>query len=153
MSTSIEELIKSLGVSVREAQYLINKFSLVKYAEYFTEEHRDSSTVVLTPRCISFPLPHTDEKIDVPIITLVNHSSLELEEVEIKMVVNTSWNPKSQQVEVDVSPMVPGNKLPEGDESSHNTTHINLKFKIGPSAEGIAKHVESYYQEFKRNNY
>lgn len=155
MSTSIQALIKSLGLAIQEAQHEINKYDLIKYSEYFTEQQvKEKDKMVLLPRCVSFPLPNSTESIDIPIITLVNHNSLGLEEVEVKMEVNTAWNKDTQQVEIDVSPIQSDVKDSDyNGVNPHNKTNINLKFKARPSAEGISKHVEVYYQEFKRNNY
>lgn len=156
MNTSVQELVKSLGLSIQEAQHEINKYDLIKYSEYFTEEKMlNEDLMVLLPKCVSFPLPNSDESIDIPIITLVNHNSLGLEEVEIKMDVNTTWNQTTQKVEIDVSPVASGAGETGQDPKtgSNNKTHIHLKFKARPTAEGISKHVEVYYQEFKRRNY
>jgi hypothetical protein len=153
MTTTIQQLVKSLGISVQEAQHEIDKFALAKYSDYFTElksQENDALTVMI-PKCVSFPLPHGDS-VDIPIMTLVNHSSLSLDEVDIKMSVNTSWNPKTEQIEIDVSPIIP-NEQNELRENTYNTTHLHLKFKTKSAAEGLSKHVESYYQQFKRENY
>jgi len=154
MTQSIRNLIKSLGVSISEAQNDIDQFTLRKYANYFTEEKSEDGRITLIPKSVSLPLPHTDEIIDIPIITLVNHTTLAIEEVEIRISVNASWNPQSEEVEIDVSPIVPTKDSAATDGvNPHNMSQIILKFKTTVVAEGILKHAETHYQEFKRKQY
>ena len=156
MSISIQELIKTLGISIQDAQDEISKEGLLRDAKYFTEsELENSDEMILIPKCVSFPIPHSTEgkSVEIPIITLVNHRSLELESVEINMSVNTQWNAEEEFLEVDVSPLIDDESSEKNGINKYNSTTISMKFKSKSSAEGISKHVESYYQQFKRENY
>lgn len=144
----LSDLLKGIGQAIKEAQEHIEGHSLTTFSSYFSQELSSESSIdgkekALRPKMLKLPMPFRGEYIEkeIPIVSMVNHDSLHLDEVRIKMQVTGSWGSKSQdesrKLFVNVEPVQ--NECEAANGKEVNYAEIELVFKRGNSPEGVAK--------------
>lgn len=141
---NLDYLIKSIGISIRTAQEETEKFSLACYKEWFTEEVTPEGGINLKPKTICVALPsgeNTYEKREIPIIALLNHHSLALEETRIRMSMVSRWDDNQQQMVVEMSPLT---KDSDDSAITADRCEVELVFKRNPTGEGVSRYVDKF---------
>lgn len=146
-SQTLSDLIRGLQHSVNAAMEMIETRNIELLARYFTE-----NGVPLKKRIM------VDEKtaVDVPLISIVNPSTVNIKEVEMDFYVNV--------LDVDLKKKVAqagfntGEKPAEFDnrlkrsmlevsfdgKNNHSSMHVKIKFEATPIPEGLSRIVEEY---------
>ena len=141
----LDHFIKSIGIAIRSAQEETERYSLEAYKNWFVEEETGDGDIRLKPRTIMVSLPKNDgtyaEK-EIPIIALLNHHSLILDETRIKMSLISRWDDQEQKVVDESGPL--GN---EGDGKSLDRCEVELIFKGSSSGEGVARYVDKFIRD------
>ncbi|MDO5558491.1 MAG: DUF2589 domain-containing protein [Oscillospiraceae bacterium] len=128
---NLEDLISSVSSSVRQAQSSVEKNNVKQYVDTYFKKLKDSDGS-LTPVTKAFKIKSSDSsKIDVPLVSLVNHSTVTLDQVNIKMNVIMSVN-SSNQIEAALTA--------SSDNCETNmASEIELIYKQKDPAEGLAR--------------
>lgn len=127
----LENLITVVSSSVRQAQQNVEANNVAGYLNEYFEVTNDSEGTI-SPKTQSVCIKNlSSPKIEVPIVSLVNHSSMCLDQVKIKMNVIMSAN-SSNQIGVALS---------SGKEDGNNpiTNEIELIYKRNDPSEGISR--------------
>lgn len=146
-SQTLSDLIRGLQHSVNAAMEMIETRNIELLARYFTE-----NGVPLKKRIM------VDEKtaVDVPLISIVNPSTVNIKEVEMDFYVNV--------LDVDLKKKVAqagfntGEKPAEFDnrlkrsmlevsfdgKNNHSSMHVKIKFEATPIPEGLSRIVDEY---------
>lgn len=143
----MNELIAAIGVSVQKAQQTIEANGIDQFLSYFEEkeirakgnkavlgQEKEENERALIPRTCKVILPgeNGEDIIEVPLITMLHHKSLKLDEARIKLNVKTQLIGDQINVEVD---QIASNEEGLGCDRQQ----IELVFKSGEPAEGVAR--------------
>lgn len=141
----LDHFIKSIGIAIRSAQEETERYSLEAYKNWFVEEEAEDGDIRLKPKTIMVSLPKNDgtyaEK-EIPIIALLNHHSLTLDETRIKMSLISRWDDHEQKLVVESGPI-----SSEGDGKSLDRCEVELIFKGSTSGEGVARYVDKFIRD------
>lgn len=145
---TLDYFVKSIGIAIRSAQQETERYSLEAYQNWFVEEKDENGEVSLKPRTIIVSWPRNDgtyEPKRIPIIALLNHHSLTLDETKIRMSLISRWDEEKKQVIVESGP------LPQESNGNNNQSidrcEIELTFKGNPSGEGVARYIDKFVRE------
>jgi hypothetical protein len=140
---SFQDFLTGISAAIQHAQSAIDSYQLNVYKDYIKEKKSaagdgvEKNITVL--KTISMPLPQPDGTCkvrEIPLVTLINHDSLHLEEVRIKVSLSALWDEAENNMMVDLN--MPYNKTEEN-ETGKPQQQIELIFKRGESPEGIAR--------------
>ncbi len=136
---TLTDIAKGIQYTVNAAQDVVEKFYIGLLDRYFDEDNNPINMAVNISE---------DTTIDVPLITLVTPSGLELDELEVEMSLRvdgvdtkkeiTRAGDEIQRASFDIS--FGGNKL----NKNPNMIEMKMKFKKGDAPEGIQRIIESF---------
>ena len=109
----MDDLISAVGSCVQRAQAAIEQAAVDQYMEYFEQPvlsrgmpDEDEPDGMLKPRTLDVALPGEegeDRTVQVPLVALVNHNTLRLDQVKVKMnIIPTTLG--QGQVEIEAAP-------------------------------------------------
>jgi len=146
--TNIDSVIKGIAVAIKDAQGYIEDYSVKRFSDYFEEKKdKSSGAALIRPKMVRLPIPdakgnYTEQ--DIPLVTLMNHHALNLDEVKLKMQVTGSWDDKSKKMMVNVEPI---RRKEDSDKRKEVTyTEIELTFKRSDAAEGICRTLKEHHK-------
>lgn len=139
---SLGKLIDGISLSMKSAQEKIEEHTLQSYRKFFTEEEGEDGILTMRPVMVKIPLPDKNGNYvdtDIPIVALMQHNTLNLEEVRLKMNVRTvSTSDKSDDVDVEVVSNLTS-ESGEKTNSSGTNCEIELLFKSCQNQEGVSR--------------
>jgi hypothetical protein len=136
-----DDILTGLSQAIQKAQAAIDAqhyetFKALLSAEENTEDDQGNRTQAIKSRTVLLPMLKPDGTTvvrKIPLVTLLKHDSLHLDEVRIKMAFRASWNEKTNGMSLDV--VIPA----EGESAEGPSQEIQLVFKRGDPPEGIAR--------------
>lgn len=141
MGIALSDLIEQIGLSVQNANAAIEQMAAAVYlGQSFTRVNNNQPDLEeFTPisYTINLPSPEGQKKINVPVTALMNHTSLKLEQVDVKLKFSIEECEKDSITVSAVSSDEPDNS---------NQNELSLQFKNTPSAEGMARVDHHYIQ-------
>jgi hypothetical protein len=154
----MEKLFAAIGSAMNEAQYAVEEGALIRYLRHFQAPLKAGGARqtggdgdfddAITPKMQNIDIPNPDgsgvsRRLRVPLVTLYNHSTLELDQVKLRMKVSTSVDKDSGDLRVEIGPLkAAANPAADGEaqESKEDGLHeIELTFKRKDASEGIAR--------------
>lgn len=154
--TSLEDMVRAIAGSVMNAQHMVEKAQLANIASYFDDLHRPTMIDMTLPAIHSSAAPDAVYQYQVPVLSLVPHSSLIIGEAEIDFDVELGAfteeerdglhpgmidqlgraAPDEKKASVMVDPANGGLARKTG-----NAVHIKLKLVATDKSEGLARLV------------
>ena len=146
-SQTLSDLIRGLQHSVNAAMEMIETRNIELLCRYFTEEG-----VPLKKRIM------VDDKtaVDVPLISIVNPSTVNIKEVEMDFHVNVldvdlkkkvaqgGFNTGDKTVEFDNRLKRSKLEVSFDGKNDHSSMHVKIKFEATPIPEGLSRIVDEY---------
>jgi hypothetical protein len=137
---NLNDLIGIIGKSLKEALDFVDEFSLNTFMSKFEEKPGDGNgPATIVPKTVKIPFPKPDgtyESKEIPVVSLLNHSSLQIEDLRIKMKVVFSSSAEENVLKAEVGPARPDN---DEDEVKPEVAEIEVNFKRGLPPEGLAR--------------
>lgn len=142
MGIALSKLMKDIGTAVQNANAAIEERAVDVYLNQGyrrgKEMGEDGGTSFYTPVTYTLGLPAGggNKKLEVPATALMHHSTLQLEQVNVKLrfLIEES---DGEEVEVKVKS--------EGDDSDmYSVSELSMQFRTAPPAEGTAR-VENHH--------
>jgi len=103
---SLDTLINGVSESVTKVHERMEAHDIAMIENYMDMELDEEGDVIgLNPKMISIALPDKEgnyTKRQIPLVALVNVSSIELDSIKVKIGFNAGWNPKDDSMEVNV---------------------------------------------------
>lgn len=142
-SINLDSLIAGLSLAIHQAQTALDKQVAAQYLSYFETLPpvppalgEPAAQPAIRPRMVTLPIPlgpgHYQNR-EIPMVALVQHQSLALEEVHLKLWLGTSTNTKDGQLLVELG-------TPDKDgEGRSNVGAIELHFKRQDRPEGMSR--------------
>lgn len=124
----LSELIGAVGAGVQEAQALVERTAEREYLRYF-QPPAEGEGRALVPRTVKVTLPREDGTaavLPVPLVALVNHAPLRLEQVRVRLNIAPTLTGRGT-VEVTAAP---------AEKGGHS---LELLFQAGEPGEGAAR--------------
>jgi hypothetical protein len=136
-----DNIIQGLSQAIQKAQAAIDKYQYEVFKELLeVEEYQDDGKGnrirSVRTRTVSIPVFKPDGTSvvrDIPLVTLLKHDSLHLDEVKIKMAFRASWNDQSEGMTIDLV------SSGENDPAAEPAQEVQLVFKRGEPPEGIVR--------------
>ncbi len=141
MSISLNKLLSGVSIAVQQANTAIDLYASNTYMESGYDIVGVDSENKLQPKTYKIVLPNGKEEINVPKPILMNHKSIQLEEVDFKIKIalaENEINPDDGDLLVDVK---------SENDNSDFISEINLHFKSIPTPEGTARIQSKYLQD------
>lgn len=135
MGVALSTLIENIGVSVQNANASIEQVAVAAYLgqgyDRVKQEQGDLEEYVPVGYAIRIPTASGEKQINVPVTALMHHTSLKLEQVDVKLkfVVEES---SDEEIMVSV-------KSSNDPKDSFSMSELSLQFKSAPPAEGMAR--------------
>ncbi len=133
MQLELSALMSQLGQAVQEAQDYLERQGVERYCSYFTpavQASGEDGPAPLRPVSHRFALPGGDP-LEVPEAALVQHTAMALDTVQLRLNVLPAVREEDGAVMVEVGPSG------EGVDGAYSK--LELTFRSGPCAEGIAR--------------
>ena len=153
MNLDIGELVTAIGVSVSDAQKMIENHSVTNYLSYFEAEAKGkknspSGSRGLKARAVDFVLPSPQDiddtrQISLPLVTMGHHNHLSLEKVKVKISFKAFIDAENRVVaDLNVAGKRESLSADEAESAApclpeHDT--IELVFERNDTSEGIAR--------------
>ncbi len=137
MQVELSALMSQLGQAVQEAQDYLERQGVARYCSYFTPAGADGQIAAPAPlRPVShrFTLPDGaggTRQVEVPEAARVQHSTMALDTVQMRLNVLPAVREEDGAVVVEVGPSG------EGVDGAYS--QLELTFRSGPCAEGAAR--------------
>lgn len=144
----ITDLMKGISKAIKEAQAYIEDNSLEIFYSYFeTQNSIERKEGPLRSKTKKFLIPNVEgmyiEK-NIPVVSLVNHHSLQLEEVRLKMQVTGRWDNGTNKLMVNVEPIP--HDLDSTKREDKKYAEIELIFKKNDAPEGVQRILLEHYK-------
>ncbi len=154
--TSLEDMVRAIAGSIMDAQHMVEKAQLANIASFFDDLHKPSVIEVELPAIHSGAEPDASYLYQVPVISLVPHSSLIIGEAEIDLDVEIGGFEDQERQDVHEGIMDQlGRAAPTEKKSTlminlnngtlaaknGNAAHIKLKLVATEKSEGLARLV------------
>ncbi|WP_087065758.1 DUF2589 domain-containing protein [Intestinibacillus massiliensis] len=136
MQLGLGELIAAIGQDVSEAQKAVEARGIQNYLSYFrTADAPDAASAEHHPQTATVLIPSPDgtrqNLVEVPLVTMAHHNTVELENVRIKLHASLA-SAEDGRMLVDVN-------APEPDGLPGVLTEMELCFRCGDPTEGVAR--------------
>ena len=143
----IGNLMKGISKAIKEAQEQIEDYSIQSFSSYFVTENANAEkSSPLRPKMMKIPTPNATggySEQDIPIVSLINHYSLQLEEVRLKMQVTGNYDNETDKLMVTVEPIL--HNLDANERKDGKYTEIELVFKRNDAPEGVQRILTRQY--------
>ncbi|NJD04184.1 MAG: DUF2589 domain-containing protein [Ruminiclostridium sp.] len=134
----LEAFIKTIGSSIQQARKAIEYNSVCSFFnQYFSSETIEDSNgeKKWVPKIENVSVSRPDGKkikMTVPVMALVNHSTMELDQVKIKVKIKVSTDQNSEKINVDVEGI-------ENDQGGGAQNELEFTFNRNVASEGISR--------------
>lgn len=153
-SHELEELLSTIGKSIRDTLKAVEEHSLTRYLEYFDSEEGSDGKLKLQPKTVTIPVPAADgtyEPREIPIVALMHHSSLQIEELRLKFHVHMDDEDDREgkaRVHARLVPLGVRSSHPGAEHAEEHSSFADVEvfFKRGEPNEGVARISGSYYK-------
>ncbi|WP_455654521.1 DUF2589 domain-containing protein [Phascolarctobacterium sp.] len=143
---SFKDLFTTIGQAIQDAQQAIELHSYNNYWQYFssvtpTNDLPTEDIVQPTIKKILLPGSGSDggkRELLVPVVALVNHAPMSLEEVKVKLKVKTV-TPAANQLQLSLGALTAADEANTDTDKQDDANIIELTFKKAPPTEGIAR--------------
>ena len=141
MGIALSKLVKDVGIAVQNANAAIEEHAVNVYLNQgyrMSGKDEDGGTPLYTPITYTLGIPADggNKKLEVPATALMHHSTLQLEQVNVKLRFLLEGS-DGEEVQVKVKS--------EGDESDKDSvSELSMQFRTAPPAEGTAR-VENHH--------
>jgi hypothetical protein len=135
----LDDVIKGICIAIKDAQEAIDLYQLDQYKKCFAVAEGEEAAGQ-APRMLSLPIPQGDGSYkakEIPIVTLMHHDSLHLDEVRFRMAVDSSWDEETSRMRIDMKSLS-GETASDADNPKRHQ-EIELVFKRGESSEAVAR--------------
>lgn len=131
----MSKLVSSIGIAVQQAQHHIEEHQAQQYLHYFDASGSENGEQEqgLAPKTCLLNLPGEGEAVQVPLLSLVHHNNMNLDQLTIKF-------------RVDMAEMKEGIDLQTGactkseaEAAASGSGEVELIFRQSPAPEGIAR--------------
>lgn len=144
----IGNLVNEISKAIIEAQEQIEGYYRRNFNNYFeTENANAKESAPSRPKMTKIQIPNAAgeyvEK-NIPIVSLVNHHSLQIEEVRLKMEVTGSWDNETDKLMVTVEPI--RHDLDANERKYEKYIEIDLIFKKADAPEGVQRILLEHYK-------
>lgn len=154
--TSLEDMVRAIAGSVMNAQHMVEKAQLANIASFFDASHQPTVIELELPAIHSSAAPGSNYLYQVPVLSLVPHSSLVIGEAEIEL--DVELGAFEEQERENVHPTIVdqlGRAKPNDTKATlmvnpangglanknGNAAHIKLKLVATDKSEGLARLV------------
>ncbi|WP_256078366.1 DUF2589 domain-containing protein [Massilia sp. YIM B04103] len=152
--TTLEDMVRAIAGSIMNAQHMVEKAQLANIASFFDDQHRPTAIAVELPAIHSSAEPGARYLYEVPVLSLVPHSSLIIGEAEIELDVELGALEEHDRSGVhegildQLGRAAPADKkagllVSPGNgglaNKSGNVAHIKLKLVATEKSEGLAR--------------
>ncbi len=141
MQLELSTLMSQVGQAVQEAQDHLERQGVERYCSYFTpavcanaENGESADPPALRPVSHCFAIPDGaggTNRVEVPEAALVQHSTIALDTVQVRLNVLPAIREEDGAVLVEVGP--------SGEGVDGTYSQLNLTFRSAPSSEGLAR--------------
>lgn len=145
MSISLTQLLSEVALAVQQTNTNIDLYTSDLYInqgyDIVDADNINNADNTFKPKTYKIILPNSNEEINVPKSILMNHKSIQLDEIDFKIKVALSENeinPNSNDLLVDIK---------SENENTNFISEINLHFKSAPTPEGTARIQSKYLQD------
>lgn len=141
MSISLSKLLSDVSISVQKANTLIDMYMSDTYIENGYDTLASDSKDKIKPKAYKIVMLNGQDEISVPKSILMNHKSIQLDEIDFKIKVALSEDeidPNNGDLLVDIK---------SDNDNSNLVSEINLHFKSAPTPEGTARIQSKYLQD------
>ncbi|MDY3617642.1 DUF2589 domain-containing protein [Agathobaculum sp.] len=138
---ALEELLKSISLSVQSAQNAMQEAEINNFLHFFENELQadgmDNVSVPapVSPKILPFCINQGNPQLKVPLVSLTGHRSLSLDTVRV--VLNVTAKADSEGVQVEVA------SVDNNEQQSHQ---IALEFKQQEASEGVSRMLDAANQ-------
>ncbi len=138
---TLAKLMTIIGTSINEAQQAIGQHHARAYLSEYYQSSAASADAAgpLEPKKVSISVSPPEAQgraVSVPLLSLVNHQSLMLEQVTVKLHMRSQYNAESDEVRIETARVAPEDPA-SGDMPVPDT--LELVFKAAPAGEGAAR--------------
>lgn len=142
MGIPLSKLIDNIGTAVQNANVMLEQRAVAAYLgqgyEGVTSEDDSETEFEPVSYTINIPSANGKKQLKVPVTALMHHSSLQLEQVDIKLRFVVE---EGEMDEIIVSP-----KFSAGTMDSFSMSELSLQFKSVQPSEGTARINNHYIQ-------
>ena len=140
---SFKDLFTTIGRAIQDAQQAIELHSYNNYWQYFsaaTPANDLPTEDIMQPKIKKVILPGSgsDGVNREPVVALVNHAPMSLEEVKVKLKVKTI-TPAANQLQLDLGALTAADDVSTDADKQDDANIIELTFKKAQPTEGIAR--------------
>lgn len=141
----LDALIGGIGKSIKQALATVDEYGLQTFISHFeSTPGAAGEPPALAPKMVTVPLPRPDgtyQARQIPVVALLHHSWLQIDELHVRMKVSMSTSEDSPRIKAEV-----GAAKREGSESPVHpeTAEIDVSFKRGDPPEGLARIYTEY---------
>ena len=143
---SFKDLFTTIGRAIQDAQQAIELHSYNNYWQYFsaaTPANDLPTEDIMQPKIKKVILPGSgsdgvNREMLVPVVALVNHAPMSLEEVKVKLKVKTI-TPAANQLQLDLGALTAADDVSTDADKQDDANIIELTFKKAQPTEGIAR--------------
>ena len=146
---TLESLLAEIGRSIKWAVDATDHFGLQSFMDQF-EETKDANgnTTGIQPKTVQIPLPKPDgtyEPREIPTAALLHHSSLQIEDVRIKLHVEITEAEEGKPLRCAMR-AARGEEARDKESISPTMAEIEVGFKRGDPAEGLARASSEFHK-------
>lgn len=141
MSLPLAQILSEVSVAVQQANKYIDSYTAESYIEQGYNYIDSNQDKTLQPKTYKIIMPNNKEELNVPQTILMNHKSIQLDEIDFKLkiaLVEDENNDNDGQLLANIAP---------SNENSNFISEINLHFKSTPTPEGTARIQSKYLQD------
>lgn len=142
MGIELSILIEKIGISVQNANAAIEQVAVAAYVgqgyDRVTSGDGKSEEYVPVNCVVRIPTASGEKQMNVPVTALMHHTSLKLEQVDVKL--------KFILEEGGEDGVMVAVKSPEDMRDGFSMSELSLQFKSTPPAEGMARINNRYVQ-------
>jgi len=142
---TLEQFCSLVGAAVQQAQQSIENYACHSYWQYFepaaSTDAGDNAEggEVFTPKFRRIRLPGPVEReVRVPLLSLVNHAAMSLEQVKVRVKVQAKSTPVDG-LKVEIAPLGPQDAVQETNTTEAPENTIELTFKKAMPTEGVSR--------------
>lgn len=139
---SLENLLAAIGQSIKWALNSTDQFALNSFMDEFDQTSNEKGEVSdVVPKMVKVPFPSSDgtwKVRDVPKAALLNHSSLQIDDLRVKMKVRITESKEGGPLQCELH-TTNGEDDTQKAGISPTMAEIEVGFKRGDPPEGLAK--------------
>ena len=135
-------LLSAIGGAIKDAQRTLETVHLEHYLQHF-EQKEDDAGPFLQPKTIRLAVPQPNGEnrmMEVPLVALVRHHALSLEQVTVRLAVGADVDKGTGRIRATLGPAPkPPPEDADGKAAPQSRQEIELVFKRDDTPEGLAR--------------